>query len=130
MLALSFSVFAQQRSIQKKYDGYSYDNYQRNDREVGRYQNDSYRYSYKSNGHKDRGLQLTSYQERKLDELMSKMHKEIRLAQRVQGNPVYKIRKIEREYDQKIARLLTKKQYNKFVKMYAYEYSGFGYARV
>ena len=131
MIALSVGAFAQQRSIQKSSDSYGYQNQKQERREVGRENNKKdYKYGYNTSSFDYRGLQLSSYQERKLDDLMFKMESDIRVAQRSNRNASSQIRKIEKSYDLQISKLLTKYQYDKFLRKYAYQYAGFGYGRV
>ena len=124
MLVLSIGAFAQQRVIYKVEPSYA-----QQQRSVGRQQNNSYTYTYDANKYDYKGLDLSRSQKRDLDELMFQMHNEIKLAHRNYRRPEAQIRKIEKAYDLHISKILTKYQYDKFMRMYAYQYPGFGYGR-
>lgn len=128
MIALSFGASAQQRSV------YKVEQSSKNQQElrgVARVQRvDSYKQNYNLKDFDYRGLDLSRSQKRELDDLMFRMHQDIKIAQRNYRRPESQIRKIEKAYDLKISKVLSKYQYDKFVKMYAYQYPGFGYGRV
>lgn len=126
MIALSFGASAQQRSV---YQVNQSPKHQLERREVGREQrNQAYEYNSKSFDY--RALNLSNTQKRELDNLMLHMQNEIKLAERNYRRPENQVKKIEKAYDLKISKLLSKYQYDKFMKMYAYQYPGFGYGRV
>ena len=128
MMALSFGASAQQRSV---YQVGQPPKYQQERREVGREQRfDSYNHKYDSKDFDYRGLDLSYSQKRDLDDIMFRMYQDIKIAQRNYRRPEAQIRKIEKTYDLKISKVLTKYQYDKFMRMYAYQYPGFGYGRV
>ncbi|WP_177761280.1 hypothetical protein [Flavobacterium sp. I3-2] len=128
MFALSFGASAQQRSVYQ--EGQS-PKYQHERREVGRQQRlDPYKQKYDSKDFDYRGLDLSRSQKLELDDLMFRMHQDIKIAQRNYRRPEFQIRKIEKAYDLKISKVLSKYQYDKFMKMYAYQYPGFGYGSV
>lgn len=127
MMALSVGAFAQQRSVSK----YEPARGQQERREVGREQRDkSYDFKYSSKDFDYRGLDLSYSQKRELDDLLYRMQGEIKLAERSYRRPESQIRKIEKAYDLKISKVLSKYQYDKFMKMYTYQHPGFGYGRV
>nr|WP_297310014.1 hypothetical protein [uncultured Flavobacterium sp.] len=127
MMALSVGGFAQQRSVSK----YEPARGQQERREVGREQRDkSYDFKYSSKDFDYRGLDLSYSQKRELDDLLYRMQGEIKFAERSYRRPESQIRKIEKAYDLKISKILSKYQYDKFMKIYAYQHLGFGYGRV
>ena len=121
LMALSVGASAQQRSV---YQVKPVQQYQQERREVGREQR------YDSKNFDFRGLDLSYSQKRELDDIMFRMYQDIKIAQRNYRRPEAQIRKIEKTYDLKISKVLTKYQYDKFMRMYAYQYPGFGYGRV
>jgi len=128
MFALSFGASAQQRYV---YQVEQSPKYQHERREVGRQQRvDPYKQKYDSKDFDYRGLDLSRNQKRELDELLFRMHQDVKIAQRNYRRPESQIRKIEKAYDLKISKVLSKYQYDKFMRMYAYQFSGFGYGNV
>lgn len=120
-MTLSFGAFAQQRLV---YQVDRYSNHKQERREVGRSQN------YDSKSFDYRGLDLSNKQKRELDDLIFRMHQDIKVVQRNFRYPESQIRRIEKNFDLKISKMLTKYQYDKFMRMYAYKYQSFGYGRV
>lgn len=128
MMALSIGASAQQRSV---YQVRQVSKHEQERREVGREQRyDSYKQKKDSKDFDYHGLDLSYNQKRELEAIVSRMHQDIKIAQRNYRRPEAQIRKIEKAYDLKISKVLTKYQYDKFMRMYAYQYPGFGYGRV
>ncbi|SEI04279.1 hypothetical protein SAMN02927937_02923 [Paenimyroides aquimaris] len=117
MMALSVGAFAQQRQMV------------RTDNKT--YQENRYQQTYNSrygNFNFSR-LYLTSRQERQLVALLKDKQTEERTILKKYRNPQQKLRMLDREYDRKIQNLLSRSQYDKWSKIYAYQYEAYGNKR-
>jgi len=117
MMALSVGAFAQQRQMV------------RTDNKT--YQENRYQQTYNSrygNFNFSR-LDLTSRQERQLVALLKDKQTEERTILKKYRNPQQKLRMLDREYDRKIQNLLSRSQYDKWSKIYAYQYEVYGNKR-
>lgn len=117
MMALSVGAFAQQRQMV------------RTDNKT--YQENRYQQTYNSrygNFNFSR-LDLTSRQERQLVALLKDKQTEERTILKKYRNPQQKLRMLDREYDRKIQNLLSRSQYDKWSKIYAYQYEAYGNKR-
>lgn len=117
MMALSVGAFAQQRQMV------------RTDNKT--YQENRYQQTYNSrygNFNFSR-LDLTSRQERQLVWLLKDKQTEERTILKKYRNPQQKLRMLDREYDRKIQNLLSRSQYDKWSKIYAYQYEAYGNKR-
>ena len=117
MMALSVGAFAQQRQMV------------RTDNKT--YQENRYQQTYNSrygNFNFSR-LDLTSRQERQLVGLLKDKQTEERTILKKYRNPQQKLRMLDREYDRKIQNLLSRSQYDKWSKIYAYQYEAYGNKR-
>ncbi len=117
MMALSVGAFAQQRQMV------------RTDNKT--YQENRYQQTYNSrygNFNFSR-LDLTSRQERQLVTLLKDKQTEERTILKKYRNPQQKLRMLDREYDRKIQNLLSRSQYDKWSKIYAYQYEAYGNKR-
>lgn len=117
MMALSVGAFAQQRQMV------------RTDNKT--YQENRYQQTYNSrygNFNFSR-LDLTSRQERQLVDLLKDKQTEERTILKKYRNPQQKLRMLDREYDRKIQNLLSRSQYDKWSKIYAYQYEAYGNKR-
>lgn len=117
MMALSVGAFAQQRQMV------------RTDNKT--YQENRYQQTYNSrygNFNFSR-LDLTSRQEHQLVALLKDKQTEERTILKKYRNPQQKLRMLDREYDRKIQNLLSRSQYDKWSKIYAYQYEAYGNKR-
>lgn len=117
MMALSVGAFAQQRQMV------------RTDNKT--YQENRYQQTYNSrygNFNFSR-LDLTSRQERQLVGLLKDKQTEERTILKKYRNPQQKLRMLDRKYDRKIQNLLSRSQYDKWSKIYAYQYEVYGNKR-
>ncbi len=117
LVAFSLSGFAQQRQMVRV------DN--------NKYQNNRYtqQYNDKYGNFSFSRLDLSTRQERQLVDLLKDKQNEERSIVRKYRNPEQKLRMLDREYDRKIQNLLSRSQYDKWSKMYAYQYEAYGNKR-
>ncbi|MBA5793057.1 hypothetical protein H1R17_05690 [Flavobacterium sp. xlx-214] len=123
MVALSVGAFAQQRQLVKQDDYRSESRYQQNDRygkNDYRYQNGKYSFTR---------LDLTNRQERQLVDLLKDKQNDERYILKKYRNPEQKLRMLDREYDRAIQNLLSRSQYEKWNRIYAYQYETYGNKR-
>lgn len=118
MIALSVGAFAQQRQLVKQQDYRT----QTNVRYINNAQYQTSKYSFSR-------LDLTSRQERQLVDLLKDKENEERSIMRKYRNPEQKLRLLDREYDRKIQNLMSRSQYDKWTKIYAYQYEAYGNKR-
>lgn len=117
MMALSVGAFAQQRQMVRTDNK----NYQEN-----RYQQT---YNSRYGNFNFSRLDLTSRQERQLVALLKDKQTEELTILKKYRNPQQKLRMLDREYDRKIQNLLSRSQYDKWSKIYAYQYEAYGNKR-
>ena len=118
MIALSVGAFAQQRQLVKQQDYRT----QTNVRYINNTQYQTSKYSFSR-------LDLTSRQERMLVDILKDKQNEERYIMRKYRNPEQKLRLLDREYDRKIQNLMSRSQYDKWTKIYAYQYEAYGNKR-
>lgn len=118
MIALSVGAFAQQRQLVKQQDYRTQTNV--------RYMNNS---QYQTSKYSFSRLDLTNRQERQLVDLLKDKENEERSIMRKYRNPEQKLRLLDREYDRKIQNLMSRSQYDKWTKIYAYQYEAYGNKR-
>ena len=118
MIALSVGAFAQQRQLVKQQDYRT----QTNVRYINNSQYQTSKYSFSR-------LDLTSRQERMLVDILKDKQNEERYIVRKYRNPEQKLRMLDREYDRKIQNLMSRSQYDKWTKIYAYQYEAYGNKR-
>lgn len=118
MIALSVGAFAQQRQLVKQQDYRT----QTNVRYINNTQYQTSKYSFSR-------LDLTSRQERMLVDILKDKQNEERYIIRKYRNPEQKLRLLDREYDRKIQNLMSRSQYDKWTKIYAYQYEAYGNKR-
>lgn len=118
MIALSVGAFAQQRQLVKQQDYRT----QTNVRYINNTQYQTSKYSFSR-------LDLTNRQERQLVDLLKDKENEERSIMRKYRNPEQKLRLLDREYDRKIQNLMSRSQYDKWTKIYAYQYEAYGNKR-
>lgn len=118
MIALSVGAFAQQRQLVKQQDYRT----QTNVRYINNTQYQTSKYSFSR-------LDLTSRQERMLVDILKDKQNEERYIVRKYRNPEQKLRLLDREYDRKIQNLMSRSQYDKWTKIYAYQYEAYGNKR-
>ncbi|WLD24114.1 hypothetical protein NU10_01595 [Flavobacterium dauae] len=116
VLALGLSGFAQQRQMVRTDKNYQTNHYQQNYN--GKYGN----YSFSR-------LDLSNRQERMLVNLLKDKQNEERYIVRKYRKPEQKLRMLDREYDRKIQNLLSRSQYDKWSRIYAYQYNAYGNKR-
>lgn len=117
LVSLSLSTFAQQRQMVRTDDNRYQNRYEQN------YKNNHYgKYTF------DR-LNLTMRQERMLVDILKDKQNEERYIVRKYRNPEQKLRMLDREYDRKIQNLLSRSQYDKWSRIYAYQYEAYGNKR-
>ena len=113
LLTLGLSGFAQQRQMVRA-DKYP----------TGRYIVQNNRY----NAFEFNRLGLNVRQERQLVILLKAKQNEEYAILRKFRNPAPKLRNLDRDYDRKIKNLLSRSQYDKWTKIYAYQYEAYGTA--
>ena len=118
MIALSVGAFAQQRQLVKQQDYRT----QTNVRYINNTQYQTSKYSFSR-------LDLTSRQERMLVDILKDTQNEERYIVRKYRNPEQRLRMLDREYDRKIQNLLSRSQYDKWSRIYAYQYEAYGNKR-
>ena len=118
MIALSVGAFAQQRQLVKQQDYRT----QTNVRYINNSQYQTSKYSFSR-------LDLTNRQERQLVDLLKDKENEERSIMRKYRNPEQNLRLLDREYDRKIQNLMSRSQYDKWTKIYAYQYEAYGNKR-
>jgi len=118
VLALGLSGFAQQRQMVRTDDV----KYQPNRSAV------QYDYTKQGNFSFSR-LDLTNRQERMLVDILKDKQNEERYIVKKYRNPEQKLRMLDREYDRKIQSLMSRSQYDKWNKIYAYQYDAYGSKR-
>lgn len=123
VLALGLSGFAQQRKMVRTDNKTHQEN---------RYSQQSYgndRYNNKYGNFSFSRLDLTNRQERMLVDILKDKQNEERSIVKKYRNPEQKLRMLDREYDRKIQNLLSRSQYDKWSKVYAYQYEAYGNKR-
>ena len=123
MVALSVGAFAQQRQLVKQDDYRSEARYQQKDR----YGKDDYKYQQRK--YNFSRLDLSNRQERQLVDLLREKQSAERTIVRKYKNPEQKLRMLDREYDRKIQSLMSRSQFDKWTKVYAYQYEAYGNKR-
>lgn len=118
MIALSVGAFAQQRQLVKQQDYRT----QTNVRYINNTQYQTSKYSFSR-------LDLTNRQERMLVDILKDKQNEERYIVRKYRNPERKLSMLDREYDRKIQNLLSRSQYDKWSRIYAYQYEAYGNKR-
>lgn len=118
LIALSVGAYAQQRQLVKQQDYRT----QTKVRYINNTQYQTSKYSFSR-------LYLTSRQERHLVDLLKDKENEERYIYRKYRNPQQKLRMLDREYDRKIQNLMSRSQYDKWIKIYAYQYEAYGNKR-
>lgn len=118
MIALSVGAFAQQRQLVKQQDYRT----QTNVRYINNSQYQTSKYSFSR-------LDLTNRQERMLVDILKDKQNEERYIVRKYRNPEQRLRMLDREYDRKIQNLMSRSQYDKWTKIYAYQYEAYGNKR-
>lgn len=122
-LTLTLSGFAQQRQLVKQDDHRSETRYQQKDR----YTKDDYKYQQRK--YSFSRLDLSNRQERQLVDLLKEKQNDERYIIRKYRNPEQKLRMLDREYDRKIQSLMSRSQFDKWTKVYAYQYEAYGNKR-
>lgn len=120
LLALSLGGYAQQRQLVKQQDYNSRDNRSEQEGRDKRYTYGNYSFSR---------LDLTSRQERQLVMLLKDKQQEQQYILRKFRNPDAKLRLLDREYDRKIQSLMSRSQFDKWTRIYAYQYEAYGAKR-
>ena len=118
VLALGLSGFAQQRQMVRTDNN---NRYQEN-RYSQQYNNRYGSYSFSR-------LDLSNRQERMLVDILKDKQNDERYIVRKYRNPEQKLRMLDREYDRKIQNLLSRSQYDKWSRIYAYQYEAYGNKR-
>ena len=120
MVALSVGAFAQQRQLVKQQDYRTESRSQQSDRYgKNNYQYQAGKYSFSR-------LDLTNRQERQLVDLLKDKENEERAILKKYRNAEQKLRMLDREYDRKIQSLMSRSQYDKWTRIYAYQYQANG----
>lgn len=122
LLTLSLSGFAQQRQMVR-----TDDNRYQESRSQQNYGNDKYNNKYGT--YSFSRLDLTSRQERQLVDILKDKQNDERSIVKKHRNPEQKLRMLDREYDCKIQNLLSRSQYDKWSRIYAYQYEAYGNKR-
>ena len=123
LVTLSLSGFAQQRQMVRTDDN----RYQENRQSQQNYGND--RYNNKYANYSFSRLDLSNRQERMLVDVLKDKQNDERYIVRKYRNPEQKLRMLDREYDRKIQNLLSRSQYDKWSRIYAYQYEAYGNKR-
>lgn len=123
MVALSVGAFAQQRQLVKQQD------YRTENRSQQGKQYSTNNYGYQTGKYSFSRLDLTNRQERQLVDLLKDKENEERYIMRKYRNTEQKLRLLDREYDRKIQNLLSRSQYDKWSRIYAYQYEAYGNKR-
>ncbi|MEG1021124.1 MAG: hypothetical protein RSE50_06385 [Myroides sp.] len=123
LVTLSLSGFAQQRQMVRTDDN----RYQENRHSQQNYGND--RYNNKYGNYSFSRLDLSNRQERMLVDILKDKQNDERYIVRKYRNPEQKLRMLDREYDRKIQNLLSRSQYDKWSRIYAYQYEAYGNKR-
>lgn len=123
VLALGLSGFAQQRKMVRTDDN----RYQENRHSQQNYGNDKYNNKY--GNYSFSRLDLSNRQERMLVDILKDKQNDERYIVRKYRNPEQKLRILDREYDRKIQNLLSRSQYDKWSRIYAYQYEAYGNKR-
>lgn len=108
---LSLGSYAQQRQLVREQE-YHYQDSRYRERDT----------QYKYGNYSFSRLNLTSRQERQLVDLLKDKQQEHRYILKKYRNPDAKLRLLDREYDRKIQTLLSRSQYDKWSRIYAYQY--------
>ena len=116
VLALGLSGFAQQRQMVRTDNRYQENRY-------------SQQYNNKYGSYSFSRLDLSNRQERMLVDILKDKQNEERYIVRKYRNPEQKLRMLDREYDRKIQNLLSRSQYDKWSRIYAYQYEAYGNKR-
>jgi len=123
LVTLSLSGFAQQRQMVRTDDN----RYQENRHSQQNYGNDKYNNKY--GNYSFSRLDLSNRQERMLVDILKDKQNDERYIIRKYRNPEQKLRMLDREYDRKIQNLLSRSQYDKWSRIYAYQYEAYGNKR-
>lgn len=123
LVTLSLSGFAQQRQMVRTDDN----RYQENRHSQQNYGND--RYNNKYANYSFSRLDLSNRQERMLVDVLKDKQNDERYIVRKYRNPEQKLRMLDREYDRKIQNMLSRSQYDKWSRIYAYQYEAYGNKR-
>lgn len=115
---LSLGSYAQQRQLVREQE-YHYQDSRYRERDT----------QYKYGNYSFSRLNLTSRQERQLVDLLKDKQQEHRYILKKYRNPDAKLRLLDREYDRKIQTLLSRSQYDKWSRIYAYQYEVYGNKR-
>lgn len=116
LAALSLGGYAQQRQLVRQQEYHYQDSRYRDTQD--KYGN----YSFSR-------LDLTNRQERQLVNLLKDKQQDQRYIAKKYRNPDAKLRLLDREYDRKIQGLLSRSQYDKWSRIYAYQYEAYGNKR-
>lgn len=119
LVTLSLSGFAQQRQMVRTDDS----RYQENRHSQQNYGNDKYNNKY--GNYSFSRLDLSNRQERMLVDILKDKQNDERYIIRKYRNPEQKLRMLDREYDRKIQNLLSRSQYDKWSRIYAYQYEAY-----
>jgi len=125
LVTLSLSGFAQQRQMVRTDDN----RYQENRHSQQNYGNDKYNNNDKYGNYSFSRLELSNRQERMLVDILKDKQNDERYIIRKYRNPEQKLRMLDREYDRKIQNLLSRSQYDKWSRIYAYQYEAYGNKR-
>lgn len=123
LVALSLSGFAQQRQMVRTDDN----RYQESRHSQQKYGNDKYNNKYGTFSFSR--LDLSNRQERMLVDILKDKQNDERSIVKKYRNPEQKLRMLDREYDRKIQNLLSRSQYDKWSRIYAYQYEAYGNKR-
>jgi len=123
LVTLSLSGFAQQRQMVRTDDN----RYQESRHSQQNYGNDKYNNKY--GNYSFSRLDLSNRQERMLVDILKDKQNDERYIIRKYRNPEQKLRMLDREYDRKIQNLLSRSQYDKWSRIYAYQYEAYGNKR-
>lgn len=115
---LSLGSYAQQRQLVREQE-YHYQDSRYRERDT----------QYKYGNYSFSRLNLTNRQERQLVDLLKDKQQEHRYILKKYRNPDAKLRLLDREYDRKIQTLLSRSQYDKWSRIYAYQYEVYGNKR-
>lgn len=118
LAALSLGGYAQQRQLVREQE-YHYQDSRYRERDA----------QYKYGNFSFSRLDLTNRQERQLVDLLKDKQQEHRYILKKYRNPDAKLRLLDREYDRKIQTLLSRSQYDKWSRIYAYQYEVYGNKR-
>lgn len=118
LAVLSLGSYAQQRQLVREQE-YHYQDSRYRERDT----------QYKYGNYSFSRLNLTNRQERQLVDLLKDKQQEHRYILKKYRNPDAKLRLLDREYDRKIQTVLSRSQYDKWSRIYAYQYEVYGNKR-